>query len=255
LTGDRSTTSESVDRLVTLAQSTFTDDLSSNENEVFDRLAKGMHAPTRNPRLRWFALVLSFAAAVALATIAVGLVHRTRHLSFRVTGGSRSTEGADDPRTAGRIDFSDGSFVALQPSARASVTDIDDHGAHVHLERGELHTRFVRAKAARWVVDAGPYLVTVAGTTFDIAWTPAEQTMEVWVLDGSVVVKGPLADLGISIATGQHLRANLVTGRVLLDRIDRMEESSDAIEDDAPAASPQGADYLRRLAIPRSISR
>jgi ferric-dicitrate binding protein FerR (iron transport regulator) len=104
-------------------------------------------------------------------------------------------------------------------------------------------------------VDAGPYLVTVAGTTFDIAWTPAEQTMEVWVLDGSVVVKGPLADLGISIATGQHLRANLVTGRVLLDRIDRMEESSDAIEDDAPAASPQGADYLRRLAIPRSISR
>ncbi len=236
MTDNRSATSESVDRLVKLAQATFTDGLSSHENEVFDRLAKGMHAPTRNPRLRWFVLGLSFAAAVVLATIAVGLVHRTRHLSFRATGDGTSAEGADDPRTAGRIDFSDGSFVALQPSARASVTDIDDHGAHVHLERGELHTRFVRTKGARWVVDAGPYLVAVAGSTFDIAWTPTEQSMEVWVLDGSVVVKGPLADPEISIATGEHLRASLLTGQVLLDQIDRMEEPLG--QAGAPAAHP-----------------
>lgn len=255
MTGNRSTTSESVDRLVTLAQSTFSDDLSSRENEVFDRLARGIHPTTRNLRSGWFVLGLSFAAAVAVVAITLGLVHRTRHLSFRVTGGSPSTEGADDPRTAGRIDFSDGSFVALQPSARASVTDVDDHGARVHLERGELHGRFVRTKGARWVVDAGPYLAMVTGTTFDIAWTPSGQTMEVWVLDGAVVVKGPLADPGISIAAGQHLRANLVTGQVMLDRIDRAEESADATEAGAPATAPKDTPYLRRLAMPRSISR
>jgi hypothetical protein len=228
VTGKRLTAREAVDRLVTLAQSTFTEDLSSREKESFDRLDNGMAAPPRSARLRWFIVGLSFAAIVAALPMVLALVHKPRHLSFTVTGGSPSVEDVDDPQAAGRIDFSDGSFVALDPSARAGVTDINNHGAHVHLECGEIRAKFVPAHGTLWSLDAGPYLVTAAESGFEVAWTPAERTMELWLRQGSVLIQGPFADPGIHVTAGQHFRASILTGQVAIDPLDRVEESDDA---------------------------
>jgi ferric-dicitrate binding protein FerR (iron transport regulator) len=222
VTGERLTPTRAVDKLVSLAQSTLTGDLSSREQEGFDRLANAM--ASRKPRrlLRLLTLGLGLSAAVLVPFILMHQ-HSRPSLSFRITSGASSVASGETSWPASRIDFSDGSSVVLEASARASVSDVGDHGARVHLDRGRLRTRFVPLHDARWLVDAGPYVVTAAGTTFDVAWTPSEQIVELWLHQGIAVVKGPLADPGISLGTGQHLRVSGLPGQILVDRFEPAE--------------------------------
>jgi hypothetical protein len=207
-----------VDQLISLAQSTFTDDMTAREQEGFERLASTMASRGPSRRLRALTLGLGLTAAAILVPFVLVSAYSRPNLSFRIASSASSSAGGVS-RTAGRIDFSDGSSVVLDTDARASVSEVGSHGARVRLDSGRLRTHFVPLRDAHWSVDAGPYLVTVTGTTFDVAWTPTEQVMEVWMHKGTVVVQGPLADPGISVAAGQHLRANGLTGQILLDRI------------------------------------
>jgi hypothetical protein len=160
-------------------------------------------------------------------------LHKEPMLSFRLT-----TAAPSPAARPGRIDFSDGSSVVMADGARAAVGEMGAHGARVLLESGRLHTDFVPMPRARWSVDAGPYRVSVTGTTFDIAWIPTEQRMEIWLYKGSVLVKGPLAEPGIAMSAGQHLCASGVTGQIVLDRIEKAAlppEQPPSVQPAAPA--------------------
>ena len=214
---ERRTPPSAVEKLVSLAQSTFVGALSPHEQEGFDRLAGTMARSKPRRLLRLLALVLGFAAALL---VPLTLAHRRSRpgLTFRITSGASSIVSGETPWPASRIDFSDGSSVVLEASARASVSEVGDHGARVHLDRGRLHTHFVSLHEARWLVDAGPYVITAPGATFDVAWTPSEQIVELWLREGRVVIGGPLANPGIGMVAGQHLRTSGLMGQILVDQ-------------------------------------
>jgi TolA-binding protein len=65
---------------------------------------------------------------------------------------------------------------------------------------------------AAWTLDAGPYIVHVTGTEFDLAWRVDEQTLDLRLIEGSVTVNGPLANGGLKMVAGQHLVANATDG-------------------------------------------
>jgi ferric-dicitrate binding protein FerR (iron transport regulator) len=250
MSGKHLTPTRAVDRLISLAHSTFTGSLSVREQEGFDRLANTMARSKPRRPLRLVALGLGLSAALLVPFILVQR-HGRSSLSFRITSGASSVASNETSWPASRIDFSDGSSVVLEASARASVSDVGDHGARVHLDRGRLRTHFVPLHAARWSVDAGPYQVMSTGTAFDLAWTPSEQIVEVWLHQGTVVVQGPLANPGISMVADQHLRANGRTGQILVDRIEPTKTASPA---EATALAAPAAPAPRPAKTQRSSS-
>jgi TolA-binding protein len=109
------------------------------------------------------------------------------------------------------------------------------------LEGGTLHVRIRHLPHAAWTLEAGPYVVHVTGTEFDLAWRVDEQVLDLRLREGSVVVEGPLADAGVRVTTGQHLVANRSTATLSL--VDEL--SAHPVGDappsgvaSAPAASP-----------------
>ena len=65
------------------------------------------------------------------------------------------------------------------------------------------------ASATRWSVDAGPFAIQVTGTSFDVRWTGAAETLEIALARGSVIVRGPLTGTAITLRPGQRLVASL----------------------------------------------
>jgi ferric-dicitrate binding protein FerR (iron transport regulator) len=216
-----------VDKLVSLAQSTFTGDLSAHEQEGFDRLANTINAHKPRRHLRLLALGLGLAAAL-LVPLFVAQRHGRTRLSFRITSGASSVASSETSWPTSRIDFSDGSSVVLEASARASVGEVGDHGANVHLDRGKLRTHFVPLPDAHWMVDTGPYRVSSSGGTFDVDWTSSGQIVEIWLREGKMIVQGPLANPGIGMVAGQHLRASGLMGQIVVDQMDPAQASAPA---------------------------
>ncbi|HSS40646.1 MAG TPA: hypothetical protein VLT58_17905, partial [Polyangia bacterium] len=93
----------------------------------------------RKPRgaRRWIPL----AAAVVLA-IAGGTIFRASRpgpLTFKVDGrAAADAQLSSGPDETKRLDFSDGSTLALPPAARLRLTEMTARGAALTLERGQL---------------------------------------------------------------------------------------------------------------------
>jgi TolA-binding protein len=213
--------------LCKLARATFTDELSAREQAGWSRL-KVKVAGRPRPR-HTLAVGFGLAAAAAAVALLAHIWYQTPpSLGFRVVDEAGVPHAAPDLASAGRIEFSDGSQVAVAAEARASVTAIDARGARIRLEHGRLAARFVQLPQASWSVAAGPYQVLVTGTAFDVSWTPDTRALELWLRHGSVLVKGPNTGQGLAVVAGQHLLASATTGQIVLD----------AMAPAAPAALP-----------------
>jgi hypothetical protein len=70
---------------------------------------------------------------------------------------------------------------------------------------------------AAWSVEAGPYVVEVTGTVFDVRWSSADEIVEVRLRSGSVRVSGPLLTEHATLRPGQHLTARLATRELRID--------------------------------------
>ena len=201
--------------LCELARATFTEDLPAGAQAGWSPLEVRLSGRPR-PR-RTLALGLGLAAA-AVAALALGWRHQTPpSLGFRVVDEAGVAHAAPNLASAGRIEFSDGSQVAVAAEARASVTAIDARGARIRLEHGRLSAHFVHLPEATWSMAAGPYQILVTGTAFDVSWTPDTRTLELWIRHGSVLVKGPNAGEGLAVGAGQHLLASAASGQIVLD--------------------------------------
>ena len=112
------------------------------------------------------------------------------------------------------------------------------------LSNGRAHTFFVHKPEARWQVAAGPYVVQVTGTIFDVQWSGDGQAFDVWLQKGSVRVSGPLIGDGIAMTHGQHLRTRMKDNKILLDnqRADAPEPPpTEAATEPAPTPAPAAA--------------
>jgi hypothetical protein len=90
-------------------------------------------------------------------------------------------------------------------------------GAEVVLEQGRARVHVQHRDRTRWLVDAGPFAVHVTGTEFLVAWAADAETLDVWMRSGRVEVTGPVLGDALALSTGQHLRARLHDGTVLID--------------------------------------
>jgi FecR protein len=231
---------EALQRLVELTRGTLSDEATRYHWPADESGLRRLEAGTR-PRghLRWQAVsALGFAALLMVAAPAAWFaVRRPGPLTFEVINGTVGAAGEILPAQAGtRIRFSDGSEIALDREARAQVSDVTRVGARIVLSSGRAHTFFVHKPEARWQVAAGPYVVQVTGTIFDVQWSDDSQAFDVWLQKGSVRVSGPLIGDGIAMTHGQHLRTRVKDNKIVLD-----DQRADATEPAPPAAAPAPA--------------
>ena len=245
-----STPDRALAKLVRLARETLTEDswpLDEKELYHLHRVRERVMAPVTGsrPRLRW-SLVAALAVATAALPAAWLIARRPTALTFEVIHGTVGASGEIRPLDSGtRIHFSDGSDIVLDDGARTQVRDLAADGARVVLTRGRAHTYFVPRPHAHWQVAAGPYVVQVTGTIFDVEWSEENQALDVWLHKGSVTVRGPLIDGGVVMTHGQHLLMRIRDNKIVLDKnaldaaaagVHGAARPRDDVEEDGPEA-------------------
>jgi hypothetical protein len=155
---------------------------------------------------RWAVVGVALAAAATL----VLWLRAGAPLSVAVDGAALAEGGwlAAGAGPAG-VRFGDGTRVVFAPGAQGRLVDVDRRGARLVLEGGRLHLDVVPGRGGQWSVRAGPFVIEVTGTTFDVEWSAGAQALVVRMGHGSVRVRGPLAEGGIDVVAGQVLRADL----------------------------------------------
>jgi hypothetical protein len=177
-------------------------------------------------------------------------------LTFAVAGAP--LRSGDEIDAAGhsnaKVRFSDGTDIGLDEGARLTVAGRSPEGARLRLRGGRAHFQVVHRPRAAWTVEAGPYLIEVTGTIFDVRWSEAEQTIEVRMHSGSVRVSGPLLSERMPLRTGQRLVARPVDGDVRLEQArveDRLDDRlEDRLDDERVPGKSTGDDGAEAPAAP-----
>jgi hypothetical protein len=200
-----------VDGLARLGREASGDALTAAEQAGWQRLERNL--ARRGHRRRRIRAALSLALAAALCVVAVVFWRRERALTFEVRHG-RMSEGGYIVSEAGSatVQFSDASELGIEQGTRLRLSHLEAHGARVMLEGGVLHVSIRPRPQATWAFDAGPYIVRVTGTEFDVAWDMGEQTLEVRMRSGKVMIEGAFADGAVRLEAGQRLLANARDG-------------------------------------------
>jgi hypothetical protein len=167
-----------------------------------------LEAEARPPR-RAFRWAPAFAAAAAaLLLLAFGLSRRS--LSFEVQGAPRDggyvRATNDQPAT---VTFSDRTTVLAAPGSRLRVEETNDRGARVLVERGRVDAEVVHRSSTAWTFVAGPFEVAVTGTRFSLEWEPERETLELTLLEGSVLVRGATGSGPWAVRAGQRFHGDV----------------------------------------------
>lgn len=188
------------------------DDPQSLQPAEWFRLRAAMLARSRRRRL-WLrgSLVAASAGSLALLIFVVRPFPGKSEapLSYVVEGEAGTNAGfVQGKRDVGTsLVFSDGSRLHFQPQTVGRVLSSTAAGAGVLVEHGQAQFQIRHRATTEWSVYAGPFIVRVTGTTFDLSWSASERTLEVTMKEGSVVVQGPPLDGGVRLVAGQTLRA------------------------------------------------
>jgi TolA-binding protein len=180
-----------------------------------DRLQLGRPRRTRVPGRGLLLAGASVAAVFAIVMVARG-VQRARPLAYVVEDGAAEQDGYIRGAGAGdsHVRFSDGTHVDLEHGARVSVLSRGPRGARLRVEEGRARFDVAHLPRAAWSVEAGPYVVYVSGTVFDVRWSGSDEVIEVRMRSGSVQVGGPLLPERVTLRAGQHLTAKLASGEL-----------------------------------------
>jgi ferric-dicitrate binding protein FerR (iron transport regulator) len=170
-------------------------------------------------------------AAVALLSGAGAYAWKHRgsaRLGYEVTGGLLSDSGyvrSNGPSGA-RLAFTDGTRVDLQDGARARIAAVDAHGARLAIENGHAALNVAHLPGSTWYVDAGPFVIQITGTQFDVDWSSYDDTLSVDLHEGTLVVSGPPAPGGVLLRAGQRLTAH--EGRLSIEALEQAVPGNEA---------------------------
>ncbi len=150
------------------------------------RIAPNKERPRRFRFVRW-SLAGATVALCTLVALQIASVYRTRWstgraptLAYRVDGGSVLEGGylRESGHAGMNVVFNEGSRLTLAPGTRSRLRVVDRDSAHVAIERGRGSFQVVHKSNRRWLVDVGPFLVTVTGTVFTVSWDPVREELE-----------------------------------------------------------------------------
>lgn len=197
-------------------------------------------------RGRWgFGAVAGLAVAAAVVVFGPRLVRRAP-LTFEVRGGAIerggyvSAGGAAASPSIGQVHFSDGTEIdLLDGESRLSVVAPSARGARLRLDAGRAHFRVRHLPQAAWSVEAGPYVVQVTGTVFDVRWSSRDELVQVDLHAGSVRVSGPGLSDAVPLRAGQRLSARPAKGEVKIEALADVTPSREGavLAPDHPASS------------------
>jgi len=209
-------------QLVRLAQEATNDTVASREGHGLERVEaevaeRWLQGRARRNKWSW-PHVAGLACVIAFAAIALTMMYRRSNAG--VEGENRSLSSEKPIRATVvddvRIGFADGTEAVLDKGARATIAEVHPRGSRIVLEDGKAHFCVTPAGGAKWLVEAGPYSIHVAGSVFDVAWTGAAASLDLWLHAGSVTIFGPLIPSGLAVQPGQHLITDAETV-VLID--------------------------------------
>jgi TolA-binding protein len=146
-----------------------------------------------------------------------------------------------------RFQFPDGSRVVFSSHTLGQITSDDEKEVRVRLKRGSARIAVTPRREADWKVWAGPYHVRVTGTELDVVWHPETQVFRLALLDGEVVVRGPMLPDGQRVKAGRTLVANVASEKVEIFRSGSSERAgvSAPTFDTATVADTEGGDDER----------
>lgn len=201
-------------------------------------------AAAQTSRHTWWRWTL-VGAAVVCVVIAVQLIVVSRQdrangvAVSRVEGGAILDGGYLSQSGRGGITlyFREGSTFALASGTRGRLRAVTRDGAHLALERGSASVRITRNPARRWVVEAGPFTVTVKGTRFTVSWDPGSERFELRLQDGRVAVSGPSVGEALALRAGQRLVVSLPRAETVITE----EPTARGVQQSDGAAMPGGA--------------
>jgi TolA-binding protein len=182
----------------------------SREKAFVRRLARYRQAQRNRRRL-----TLGAAVAAVLVVALAGSRFREQApaavvLNYQVDDQDPPSGGYLAPQTAeSLLAFSDGSKVQMAAQARGRVVEVSSRGARFALDAGQATAEIVHRPRAQWIFEAGPFRVTVHGTSFTIAWSPVDAVFEVRLASGAISVASPVAGPEIQMRAGQTLRVSL----------------------------------------------
>jgi TolA-binding protein len=211
----------SAEQLVKLACDELGEMPARSRAEGYLELARRDSRRTRRKRVAF-----GFAAALTLIALALTghrwLVSRPGGpLSYAVEGGRIDPSGAveaNGPADA-TVRFSDGTEIAFPRGARGRIRSVSEHGARI-LVSGKVAVNVVPWRGSHWLFDAGPFLITVTGTTFTAEWQEADGRLDIALKTGSIAVSGPLSDEAIALRAGQRLTLSSRDKEVLIRELD-----------------------------------
>ena len=230
-------------RLVELAREELGEMSARRRAEGYAKLAS-----RRSPRARSIRVIMTATAVLTVVTaLFIGRhwyeTNRAAPLSYAVEGGRLEPGGAIGAGEAKEptLRFSDGTEVVFLAGAHGIVRSVDEHGARIALT-GKAKVDVVHWRGARWLFDAGPFLITVKGTSFTAEWRDADERLEIVLKTGAVAVSGPLSDEAIMLRAGQRLTISTREKEVVIRDIDSAETS--AVASVAPAPWEDGVANL-----------
>jgi hypothetical protein len=112
--------------------------------------------------------------------------------------------------------FSDGTEIRLGQGAHARIRAVTSRGAALAIERGELSADVVHTAVSEWQFSAGPFVVRVTGTAFQLDFQPEEDRFDLRLEHGAVTVTAPIANDPIPLRAGQWLTIRARTHEVFI---------------------------------------
>jgi TolA-binding protein len=218
-------------------------ELDQGLNALYSRITAGR--VRHRERVRW-ALMSAAAVMTVLAVLQLASISRKhlganppQTLAYEIQGGTVLEGGYlhESAHTGIKLSFNEGSRFELLPGTRARLRSVDKDGARVAIENGTASFEVVPDSSRRWSVEVGPFLVTVKGTMFMVAWDPSSERFELRLRRGRVVVSGPVSGGDLALRAGQRLLVNLPKAETLITEDAPGENRVEAPIDSAPSSA------------------
>lgn len=196
---------------------------------------------SRRRRIVRWSLIGATAGLCVLLAVHLGLDTRgrssvvpSRAPLYSVEGGSVLDGGylRESGHEGVKLVFSEGSRFELLPGTRGRLRAADTQGARVAIEQGTASFHVIPGGDRRWLVEVGPFVVTVKGTVFTVAWDSSNERFELKLRRGRVVVSGPISGGDIALRSGQRLVVDLPRAETVIT-----EEDLEGAQQE-PATSP-----------------